>query len=127
VSKPGASDLTCYPSFSVLQRTEPFVNQLHTKLTPVKDIPYFVTDKFLRTYYRDRYQLGQVERMVQTQYRQYLDVECKKQRDFQQQLKTKASKQQTLEEKDRMLKQADEFVLSRCVEMNDLFPPQGRN
>jgi hypothetical protein len=113
----------CYAPFSSLQRTQPFVNQLHTKLSHVKDIPYFVTDKFLRTYYRDRYQLSQVERMVERQYREYLDVECRKQRDYQKHLKRQASQQKTLEEKERLLKQADAFELSRCLEMNELFPP----
>ena len=36
------------------QEQDPFVNPLNTKLTSVKDIPYFVDNKFLRTLYRDR-------------------------------------------------------------------------
>ena len=32
-----------------------YTNPLHTKLTKVKDIPYYVTDQFMRTYHRNRF------------------------------------------------------------------------
>lgn len=107
-----------------LTQTAPFLNQLHTKLTPVKDIPYFVTDKFLRTYHRDRYQLSQVERMVEKSYHEYLKVECKKQRQYVGSLEKHAKKQKTPEEREKHMKRAQEFELGRCVELEELFPPK---
>merc|ERR1712194_25803 len=65
-----------------LVHNPPFTNPLKTKLTTVKEIPYYVSDKFLRTYYRDRYQLSQVERMVENAYEQYLVKECQTQKEY---------------------------------------------
>mmetsp|Transcript_10442 Transcript_10442/g.29801 ORF Transcript_10442/g.29801 Transcript_10442/m.29801 type:complete len:459 (+) Transcript_10442:205-1581(+) len=95
-----------------------FVNPLQTKLTPVKGIPYYVTNKFMRTYYRDRYQLGQIERMVEQSYENYLLTECKKQKSYKRALELDAQKSN--DEKDKA--RANEFVLSRCDELYDLFP-----
>jgi hypothetical protein len=95
---------------------------MSTRLSKVKEIPYFVTDKFVRTYYRDRYQLSQVEHMVERAYENYLVKECKAQREYKQRLTTKAQQEPTEEEKSRRLKLANEFELSRCDELIDLFP-----
>jgi Domain of unknown function (DUF1977) len=95
---------------------------MSTKLSKVKEIPYFVTDKFMRTYYRDRYQLSQVEHMVERAYENYLVNECKAQREYRKRLFAKAQSEQIEEEKTRKLKLAKEFDLSRCDELIDLFP-----
>ena len=94
-----------------------------TRLTKVKDIPYFVTDKFLRVFTRDRYQLSQVEHLVERAYENYLIRECKVQKEYKKRLLTKAEqKEYSEEEKQRLLKFANEFELSRCDELMDLFP-----
>jgi hypothetical protein len=89
----------------------------------VKDIPYFVTENFMRSYYRDRYQLAQVERMVEQSYRQYLQKECTNQRTYKKQLEKDALKSE-LEAREGNLKKAKAFELSRCEELQDLFPQQ---
>ena len=104
------------------QSKEPFVNSLHTKLTSVKDIPYFVDNKFLRTLYRDRYQLAQVERMVQRAYEVYLVDECNSQRKYKKTLLAESKNKPTPEEIEFAKRTAEKFELSRCVELNDLFP-----
>ena len=91
-------------------------------MTKVKDIPYFVDNKFLRTLYRDRYQLAQVERMVEGAYENYLVDECNVQRRYKKKLLSEAEKKETAEDIEISLKTAKEFHLSRCVELNDIFP-----
>jgi Domain of unknown function (DUF1977) len=93
-----------------------------TKLTTVKDIPYYVTDSFLRTYNLERYQLGQVERMVEAAYEHYLINECTRQRKYKSGLERKAKLERIESEKLRKTKQAADFELTRCVELVDLFP-----
>jgi len=105
-----------------LVHNPPFTNPLETKLTGVKDIPYYVSDKFLRTYYRDRYQLSQVERMVENAYEQYLVKECKKQKDYKAQLEKEAGWAAEEASRARLLQRAKDFELSRCTELRDLFP-----
>ncbi len=96
-----------------------------TRLTKVKDIPYFVTDKFVRIFTRDRYQLSQVESLVERAYENYLVRECKVQKEYKKRLLAKAEqKEYSDEEKQRLLKFANEFELSRCEELVDLFPPK---
>jgi len=104
-----------------LTQNDPFVHPLHTKLSKVKDIPYFVTDKFMRSYYRDRYQLAQVERMVERSYHQYLATECRNQRLYQKQLERDAMKMPA-DKREKSLEKAKEFELTRCIELQDLFP-----
>jgi len=113
------------PYFS-LTHSPPFVNPLHTQLTRVKEIPYFVTDKFMRTYYRDRYQLAQVERMVENSYHQYLVAECKNQEEYKVDLvkKAKTSNGLTEAEREKQMKKAERFELSRCIELEGLFPSE---
>lgn len=108
--------------YFALHSVDPFVNELHTKLTTVKDIPYFVDDKFLRSHYRDRYQLAQVERMVERAYENYLVDECNVQRRHKKALLKEVETKPTEEEKEISRKTAEKFQLSRCVELNDLFP-----
>jgi hypothetical protein len=119
-------EISCFlfglPSHFVAQPKDPFLNPLHTKLTKVKEIPYYVSNKFLRTYHRNAYQLGQVERMVEGAYENYLTNECKKQRSYKKTLETNAKKQKSDEEQQRGLKQASEFELTRCTELYELFP-----
>jgi hypothetical protein len=81
-----------------------------------------VDNKFLRTLYRDRYQLAQVERMVEGAYENYLVDECNVQRRYKKKLLSEAEKKATVEEIEISLKTAKEFHLSRCVELNDIFP-----
>lgn len=76
----------------------------------------------MRTYYRDRYQLTQVEFMVERAYENYLIQECRAQRDYKNRLRTVAEREAIEEERTRQLKVADEFELSRCDELFDLFP-----
>ncbi len=96
---------------------------MKTELSTVKEIPYFVTNNFLRTYARDRYQLGQVERMVEKSYKTYLVNECKNQKNYKAQLQNvaKTRKGLTAEDRARQLKKAEQFELSRCTEFNELF------
>lgn len=107
---------------SRIQNKPQFNNRLVTKLTSVKDIPYFVSDKFLRTYHRDRYQLSQVERMVENAYEQYLYRECQNQLQHRKTLYRKAKILKDYREKEKTRKLADEYVASRCDELDDLFP-----
>ena len=94
----------------------------------MKDIPYFVTDKFMRTYYRDRYQLAQVEKMVESSYHQYLVSECKNQETYKIQLVKHAKTAHGLTEADRekQLKRAEGFELTRCIELKGLFPSEAQ-
>jgi len=113
--------------FFSLTNKKPFVHQLTTRLTEVKDIPYFVTDRFLQTYHRNRYQLGQVEVMVERAYEQYLVAECKNQVNYKRQLEATATKEADEEERSRKLERAKSFDLTRCVELDELFPRRKAN
>ena len=106
-----------------LQHAPPYVNPLKTKVTSVRDIPFFVTDKFLRIYARDRYQLSQVERMVEKSYKNYLIHECNNQKIYKANLERSAKDRHgmTQVDRDRQLKKAQEFELSRCIELEELF------
>ncbi len=106
-----------------LTPVNPFVNPLHTKLSKVKDIPYFVTDQFVRTIGRDRYQLSQVERMVEESYKRYLLEECNNQKDYKKKLETLAMKRTISEqERNNLMRKANNFDLVRCIELEELFP-----
>lgn len=89
----------------------------------VKDIPYYVTDKFLRTFHRDRYQLSQVERMVEKAYEEYLVEECTSQHKYLTQLKREA---RMSPDDSRLKSRAEQFELRRCNELEDLFPDRSR-
>ena len=104
------------------QNNPPFTNPLATKLTKVKDIPYYVSDRFLRTYYRDRYQLGQVERMVERAYQEYLVEECNKQSNYKASLEKQAKREKDPEKQQAQMRRAAAFELGRCEELDDLFP-----
>ena len=106
-----------------LTSVKPHTNPLHTRLTKVKDIPYFVSDQFLRTVARDRYQLSQVERMVERSYEKYLTDECKNQKAYKRKLELLSAKKTVSEaERANLLKKANNFDLSRCLEWEELFP-----
>jgi hypothetical protein len=60
--------------------------------------------------------------MVERAYENYLVNECKTQTKYKQRLVARAQKESTAEEKNRRLKMAEEFELSRCEEFKDLFP-----
>ena len=105
------------------QHKVPFTNPLTTRLVGVKDIPYYVSDKFLRTYHRDRYQLSQVERMVERAYEEYLVEECTSQHKYLAQLKQQARKNP---EDSRLQHRAQQFELGRCQELDELFPKRSR-
>ena len=124
-----SGDGTGNSGYFSLTPKHPHVNQLHTKLVTVKDIPYYVDDRFLRTYNRDRYQLAQVERMVETSYHKYLVQECNNQATYKKRLEKDAREKTgvTQEERNRLLRRAEEFELSRCTEMESLFPPGWQN
>mmetsp|Transcript_40613 Transcript_40613/g.98091 ORF Transcript_40613/g.98091 Transcript_40613/m.98091 type:complete len:424 (-) Transcript_40613:155-1426(-) len=107
--------------FSLTQK-EPFVHPLQTKLTEVKGIPYFVDAGFMKTIYRNRYKIAQVERMVQTAYEGYLVDECKSQEKYKSSLLAEANKKESHAEVTAARKAAQQFELSRCDELRDLFP-----
>ena len=111
------------PNQSTMQHAPPYKNPLKTKVTRVKEIPFFVTDKFLRTYARDRYQLSQVERMVEKSYKNYLVNECNNQKVYKKSLERQAMHTHGTTEADRqrMSRKAQEFELSRCIELQELF------
>jgi len=106
-----------------LRQEQPYVHPLHTRFSTVKDIPFYVTDRFMRTYARDRYQLIQVERMVEKTYEQYLKAECKNQKAYKATLEHNVNykKGLTPSEKEKQLKKAREFQLTRCEEWEELF------
>jgi hypothetical protein len=112
-----------YYLYAYSKKQNPFVNPLATKLTQVKDIPYFVSDQFLRTIYRDRYQLSQVERMVERSYERYLTDECKNQKDYKKKLERMTANTRISEvDRNKLAKKLAGFDLTRCVELEDLFP-----
>lgn len=119
----GSSSMPGNNKYYSLVHKQPFTNPLSTKLTGVKDIPYYVTDKFLRTYYRDRYQLSQVERMVERAYEEYLVEECTSQKKYKKQLNEEARKHR---QDVRLQQRAQNFELSRCAELEELFPRRSR-
>ncbi|KAL7541130.1 hypothetical protein ACHAXR_012043 [Thalassiosira sp. AJA248-18] len=106
-----------------LTPVKPHVNPLSTKLSKVKDIPYFVSEQFIRTVARDRYQLSQVERMVERSYERYLLDECKNQKAYKRKLEILSSKSKISDvERANLVKKANGFDLTRCLELEDLFP-----
>ena len=80
----------------------------------------------MKSYYRDRYQLAQVERLVEKTYAQYLVDECKQQKAYKRQLENQAKRMPASDAKERSLRKAAEFELSRCDEYNDLFPTNAK-
>lgn len=116
-----------YSTLFASKSKPPFTNPMSTRLTKVKEIPYFVTEKFLRIFTRDRYQLSQVEHLVERAYENYLVRECKEQKEYKKRLLTRAEKENIEEEKQRLLKLANEFELSRCEELMDLFPSKQKS
>ena len=109
-------------TFNTPQSKSPFTNPLKTQHSTVRDIPFFVTDNFLRSYYRSRSQLVRVERMVENAYEQYLLAECTKQQNYKKRLLSGARKERTAEGQNKLLQQANAFELSRCLELVDLYP-----
>ena len=106
-----------------LTPVKPHTNPLATRLTKVKDIPYYVSDQFLRTYGRDRYQLRQVEQMVEKGYEKYLFAECKNQKAHKRKLEILSTKTTISQvERANLIKKAEGFGLTRCLELEDLFP-----
>lgn len=93
-----------------------------TKLSKVKEIPYFVSDQFKRKYAKNPYQLGQVERMVEHAYEDYLVTECKAQTQFKTSLEKEARRLKDPVAQEQQMRKAAEFDLSRCTELDDLFP-----
>ena len=88
----------------------------------MQGIPYYVSDKFLRTFNRDRFQLAQIERMVERAYEQYLVDECDSQIRYKKSLQRKASNEKDPVQQQKQTKTAAEFSLTRCSELEDLFP-----
>jgi curved DNA-binding protein CbpA len=106
-----------------LTRKAPYVHPLETSQKGVvKDIPFYVTDKFLRSHARDPYQLAQVERLVERAYDQYLINECQSQRSHKRKLEQRAVNfRGAAEQKEAELRRAREYELTRCDERRDLF------
>ena len=77
----------------------------------------------MRTYARDRYQLSQVERLVEKSYQTYLVHECNNQKVYKESLEKQAlqSKDMTELERQNQLKKANDFELSRCIELQELY------
>lgn len=76
----------------------------------------------MKTLYRDRYQLAQVERMVENAYEQYLVEECNTQRRKKKEMISAADSKPTEDETEAAKQEAQNIELTRCVELNDLFP-----
>lgn len=93
-----------------------------TRLSQVKDIPYYVSDKFLYTSARNRHLLVKVEHEVQQAYANYLERECNKENTHQKNLLYLARTEHSADEKEKKMKRAQEFRMSRCNELSDLFP-----
>lgn len=115
-SEPSNYSTTTNQYFSLTYKP-PHIHALHTRIVTVKDIPFYVSDKFLRTYARDRYQLAQVERMVEKSYQKYLRKECQEQKNYKETLEKNAMS--TKDEKE--MNKARLFQLTRCEELEDLF------
>ena len=98
----------------------PHTNPQATRWARVKDIPYYVSDQFLRTVARDRYQLTQVERLVERSYERYLVAECQSQKAYKSKLERLAK--QATSSNTVLDKKAQDFELTRCTELEDLFP-----
>lgn len=111
-----------------LTHSHPFTNPMRTRHRGVvKDIPYFVSDKFMRTYYRDPYKLSQVERMVERSYDTFLQNECRNQRKHKRQLEQRAYSYKGDEAtKDDLVDEARRYELTRCDEYRDIFQYKGR-
>lgn len=60
--------------------------------------------------------------MVETAYENYLVSECKSQRKYKKTLIAEADKKPTPNEQEIARDTASKYELSRCVELNDLFP-----
>lgn len=107
-----------------LTRAPPFVNEMKTRLSKVKEIPYFVTDDFVRQFRRDPTKLGKVEVMVEKTYERYLESECRNQRLYKMKLERYANERAglTRDERERQLQKAREYELSRCTELGYFFP-----
>lgn len=95
---------------------------MHTKLTKVQEIPYFVDNKVMRAINRDRSQLIKIERMVETSYENYLVDQCNAQRRYKKKMLAEADAKSTPEEIQSAKASAEKIALSRCVELNELFP-----
>ena len=114
--------LSLSPFFCPLQHNAKFRNPMTTKLSKVKEIPYFVSDQFKRKYGKNPYQLGQVERMVEHAYEDYLVTECRTQTQFKINLEKEARRLRDPAAQEQQMRKAAEFDLSRCTELDDLFP-----
>lgn len=60
--------------------------------------------------------------MVESAYENYVVQECNSQRKYKKNLIAEAGKKPTPEEQQKARRIAEEFELSRCVELNELFP-----
>jgi hypothetical protein len=60
--------------------------------------------------------------MVETAYENYLVTECRSDGKHKKTLIAEADKKATPEEREIAKKIANQYELSRCVELNDLFP-----
>lgn len=60
--------------------------------------------------------------MVEGAYETYLVEECNRQRKYKKSLVDDAGRKPTEDEREIAKKTAQQFELSRCVELNDLFP-----
>ena len=125
INMPDETASSTSTSYFSLSKEPPFINPRYTSLTRVKDIPYFVNDKFARMFGRDRYQLAQVERMVERSYEKYLRSECKAQKKYQDKLFNRAKYDTNVpeEQRENSLEEAKSYKLSRCIELDELFPP----
>jgi hypothetical protein len=95
---------------------------MHTKLTKVQEIPYYVDHKVMRAINRDRSQLVKLERMVESSYENYLVDQCNVQRRDKKRMLAQADAKPTPEERKSAKASAENIALTRCVELNELFP-----
>merc|ERR1712137_1007768 len=65
-----------------LKQTHFFHNPKRTQYSKVTNIPYYVSDNFLYTYNRDRYQRAKVENMVERAYEYSLQQGCQQQKQY---------------------------------------------
>jgi len=116
----GATDHSGDNSYFSLTHSPPYINPLKTE---AKEIPYFVTDQFIRTFTRNRYHLGRVERLVEQKYKNYLIEECRNQQTYKNELHDVVRRNKLMpEERKKILEKARDFELSQCVEFHELFP-----
>lgn len=101
---------------------------LETKVgvSPVPHIPYFVQEQFLITHAPDRSKRAAVERQVVLAYERHLMEECIQQTHVKRNLERQAQSDRNAQTRAQKLALARQYTLTRCAELQRLFPGSTR-